>query len=112
MWSRYPRCVGTPNGSRVGWGEVSRLFHREDCLEAQGANGIAMSVLIKELIHTPEKVQRRDFVLNLASGLAPEAIEQTLAEYVVTPQLARCFEDALSFAKSAVTSAQNRNRGV
>jgi hypothetical protein len=71
-----------------------------------------MSVLIKELIHTPEKVQRGDFVLNLASGLAPEAIEQTLAEYVVTPQLARCFEDTLSFVKSGVTSAQNRNKGV
>jgi hypothetical protein len=71
-----------------------------------------MSVLIKELIHIPEKVQRGDFVLNLASGLAPEAIEQTLAEYVVTPQLARCFEDALSFVRSAVTSPQNRNKGA
>ena len=71
-----------------------------------------MSVLIKELIHIPEKVQRGDFVLNLASGLQADAIDQTLRDYVVTPQLARCFEDALSFIKSTVTSQQNRNKGA
>ncbi|MBA1445772.1 MAG: phage resistance protein [Chromatiales bacterium] len=68
--------------------------------------------LIKELIHIPEKVQRGDFVLNLASGLEPDAIDQTLKDYVVTPQLAKCFEDALSFIKSTVTSRQNRNKGA
>lgn len=68
--------------------------------------------LIKELIDIPEKVQRGDFVLNLASGLERDAIEQTLKEYVVTPQLAKCFEDALSFIKNAVTSHQNRNKGA
>lgn len=68
--------------------------------------------LIKELIHIPEKVQRGDFVLNLASGLEADAIEQTLQDYVVTPQLAKCFEDALSFIKSTVTSHQNRNKGA
>lgn len=68
--------------------------------------------LIKELIHIPEKVQRGDFVLNLASGLEADAIEQTLQDYVVTPQLAKCFEDALSFIKSTVGSHQNRNKGA
>lgn len=68
--------------------------------------------LIKELIHIPEKVQRGDFVLNLASGLEADAIEQTLKDYVVTPQLAKCFEDALSFIKSTVSSHQNRNKGA
>ncbi len=48
-------------------------------------------------------------MLNLASGLEAEAIEQTLKDYVVTQQLARCFEDALSFVKSTLPSAQNRN---
>ncbi len=67
---------------------------------------------IKELIEIPEKVQRGDFVLNLASGLEADAIEQTLRDYVVTPQLARCFEDALSFIKNAVSSHQNRNKGA
>lgn len=68
--------------------------------------------LIKELIHIPEKVQRGDFVLNLASGLEADAIEQTLQDYVVTPQLAKCFEDSLSFIKSTVGSHQNRNKGA
>ncbi|NEX20416.1 phage resistance protein [Thiorhodococcus mannitoliphagus] len=68
--------------------------------------------LIKDLIHIPERVQRGDFVLNLASGLEAEAIDRTLKDYVVTPQLARCFEDALSFVKSTVGSQQNRNKGA
>ncbi|WP_213455829.1 phage resistance protein [Thiocapsa sp.] len=71
-----------------------------------------MSDLIKDLIHIPERVQRGDFVLNLASGLEEDAVEQTLRDYVVTPQLARCFEDALSFVKSAVTGGRNRNKGA
>ncbi len=68
--------------------------------------------LIKELIHIPEKVQRGDFVLNLTTGLEADAIDQTLKDYVVTPQLAKCFDDALSFIKSSVTSQQNRNKGA
>lgn len=68
--------------------------------------------LMKELIHIPEKVQRGDFVLNLASGLEPDAIEQTLRDYVVTDQLAKCFDDALSFIKGAVTSNHNSNKGA
>ncbi len=68
--------------------------------------------LLKELIHIPEQVQRGDFVLNLASGLEADAIDRTLRDYVVTPQLARCFEDALSFIKSAVAGEQNRSKGA
>ena len=71
-----------------------------------------MPLLIKDLIHIPERVQRGDFVLNLASGLEADAVEQTLKDYVVTPQLARCFEDALSFIKSTAVSQQNRNKGA
>lgn len=66
--------------------------------------------LIKDLIPIPEQVQRGDFVLNLASGV--EQAEQTLRDYVVTPQLARCFDDALGFIKSAVTPTHNRNKGA
>ena len=67
--------------------------------------------LLKDLIPIPERVQRGDFVLNLASGLQKSAIHQTLADYVVTPQLARCFDDALAFIQSAVTGPHNRNKG-
>jgi len=68
--------------------------------------------LIKDLIEIPEKVQRGDFVLNLSSGLADEAIQQTLDQYVVTPQLAKSFDDALSFIKSTVVGNQNRQKGA
>ena len=68
--------------------------------------------LIKELIAIPEKVQRGDFVLKLSEGLAAAAIEQTLQDYVVTPQLAKSFDDALNFVKSAVDSNQNRQKGA
>ncbi len=68
--------------------------------------------LMKDLIDIPEKVQRGDFVLNLATGLADEAIDQTLAQYVVTPQLAKAFDDALGFIKSTVVSNQNRQKGT
>ncbi|MBN8431455.1 hypothetical protein JF535_11385 [Microbulbifer salipaludis] len=68
--------------------------------------------LIKDLIEIPEKVQRGDFVLNLSSGLADESINQTLSQYVVTPQLQKSFDDALSFIKSTVVGTQNRQKGA
>ncbi|MBR9910596.1 MAG: cell division protein ZapE [Gammaproteobacteria bacterium] len=68
--------------------------------------------LMKDLIEIPEKVQRGDFVLNLASGLAESAISQTLDQYVVTPQLVKSFDDALSFIKSTVVGSQNRQKGA
>jgi len=68
--------------------------------------------LIKDLIEIPEKVQRGDFVLNLSSGLADAAVSQTLGQYVVTPQLQKSFEDALSFIKSTVVGNQQRQKGA
>ncbi len=68
--------------------------------------------LIKDLIEIPENVQRGDFVLNLSSGLAETAVSQTLAQYVVTPQLQKSFDDALSFIKSTVVGNQNRQKGA
>ena len=53
--------------------------------------------LIKDLIQIPERVQRGDFVLNLASGLEVEAIEQTFKDSVVNR-----FEDDLSIAPEAI----------
>ncbi|UFP93612.1 hypothetical protein [Gloeobacter morelensis] len=56
--------------------------------------------LIKELIDIPERVQTGDFVLKLTEGvLRPE---DTLRDYVVTPQLVKCFDDALAFIRSAM----------
>ncbi len=60
--------------------------------------------LIKELINIPERVQKGDFVLRLAEDIdRPEVV---LDHYVVTPELANCFDSALSFIGNAV---QNRS---
>ncbi len=56
--------------------------------------------LIKDLIDIPERVQKGDFVLRLTEGVNDPA--ETLREYVVTPELAKCFDAALSFIRSAV----------
>ena len=62
--------------------------------------------LIQELIHIPERVQRGDFVLKLTEGVNDAA--ETLKEYVVTPELVKCFDAALSFIRSAVLGGTSK----
>ncbi len=62
--------------------------------------------LISELIELPERVRKGDFVLNLSKGVTEP--EKTLEQYVVTPQLVACFEDALGFIKSAVEAVSSK----
>ena len=45
--------------------------------------------LIKELIKIPKQIQRGDFVLRLSEGV--NRPEETLRQYVVTPELTACF---------------------
>ena len=59
-----------------------------------------MTTLIKELIDIPEEVRGGDFVLKLTDGVTQP--EQTLAPYVVTKQLAKCFDESLSLVKGSV----------
>jgi len=63
--------------------------------------------LISELIELPERVLKGDFVLNLSKGVTEP--EKTLDQYVVTPQLIACFEDALSFIRSAVDGVSSKS---
>ena len=65
-----------------------------------------MPKLISELLDLPERVRKGDFVLNLAKGVTEP--EKTLEQYVVTPQLAECFNDALSLIKTAVTAGNSK----
>ncbi|MGA1133202.1 MAG: DUF6079 family protein [Prochlorotrichaceae cyanobacterium] len=60
--------------------------------------------LIKDLIHIPDRVQKGDFVLRLTEGVTEEKAEQTVKDYVVTPALKDCFDNALSFIQSAIQS--------
>ena len=63
---------------------------------------------IADVFDLPERVHQGDFVLRLSEGV--ERAGQTLSDYVVTPQLARCFDDALSLIGSAVGA--NTSKGA
>lgn len=56
--------------------------------------------LISELIEVPERVQRGDFVLRLTEGV--NRADETLRDYVVTPELVDCFDNALAFIRSSL----------
>ena len=53
-------------------------------------------MLIKELISIPESVRKGDFVLRLTEGVDKDHADRTIADYEVTPQLAKCFGEALA----------------
>lgn len=56
--------------------------------------------LIKELIDIPERVQKGDYVLRLVEDIArPEVV---LKDYVVTEELAKLFDEALTLIRAAV----------
>ncbi len=61
---------------------------------------------LKEIFDLPEQVHQGDFVLKLADGL--EAPAATVRDYVVTPQLAKCFDQALGVVKGAVDSRTSK----
>ena len=56
--------------------------------------------LIKDLIEIPDRVQKGDFVLRLSEDI--EHPDVVLDNYVVTPELAKNFDAALTFIRSAV----------
>jgi hypothetical protein len=59
-----------------------------------------MATYIKDLIELPDQVRRGDFVLRLTEGVTKP--EETLDTYVVTPQLVRCFDDALGMIRAGI----------
>lgn len=65
-----------------------------------------MPKLISELLLLPERVRPGDFVLNLSTGISDP--EKTLEQYVVTPQLVECFDNALKMIKAAVNAGSNK----
>ena len=63
--------------------------------------------LLRELIEIPERVHQGDFVLKLADGISEPQAAATVASYVVTPQLARAFDEALGFIQRAITAKRS-----
>jgi len=58
--------------------------------------------LLRELIDIPERVQTNDFILKLSEGVTEAGAAATISSYVVTPQLARAFDQALGFIQGSV----------
>jgi len=63
------------------------------------------SPLLRDLIDIPERAHTDTFVLKLAEGLAHA--DETLADYVVTRQLAECFDQALDLIKGATSRGRS-----
>ena len=61
---------------------------------------------IADLIDIPSRIHQGDFVLKLTEGVQNE--DETLRSYVVTPQLARSFDQALGLIQSAVESGRSK----
>ncbi len=57
-------------------------------------NDVVPAMLIKDLINIPERIYANEFVIKLTEGI--ERPEETLDQYVVTAQLKRQYERALS----------------
>jgi|JI8StandDraft_2_1071088.scaffolds.fasta_scaffold00582_5 hypothetical protein len=62
--------------------------------------------LLKDLIEIPERVHQGDFVLKLSEGVTHA--DQTLRDYVVTPQLVDAFGNALGFIQQAVQTGSSK----
>ena len=67
-----------------------------------------MAEYIRDLLDLPAQVNKGDFVLNLTTGVNEKNASRTLQNYVVTPQLVSCFEQATGFIKSAMDSSQSK----
>ncbi|MGI8447170.1 MAG: phage resistance protein [Streptosporangiaceae bacterium] len=61
--------------------------------------------LLRDLIDIPDRVHAGDFVLTLNKGVTQES---TVRDYVATPQLARCFDEALGLIQSSVEGRASR----
>lgn len=64
--------------------------------------------LLRDLVDIPTSVQKSDFVISLSNGIADA--DRTVAQYVVTEQLATAFDQALGLVASAI--ADGRSKGA
>lgn len=61
---------------------------------------------LREIFDLPDQVHQGDFVLRLTDGLNSPA--QTVRDYVATPQLVKCFDQALGVVKGAIDSRMSK----
>jgi hypothetical protein len=60
--------------------------------------------LLRDLVAIPDEAYAGDFVLALAEGIGEES---TITEYVLTEQIAACFDQALGLIKSTVETSSS-----
>lgn len=61
---------------------------------------------LRQIFDLPDQVRQGDFVLRLTAGL--QAPAQTVHDYIATPQLVKCFDQALGVVKGAVDSSSSK----
>lgn len=67
-----------------------------------------MSVLLKDVIDIPERAGEEDYVLRLTDSVGADAVSRTLDQYVVTPDLANSFDQALGLVAESIGSDVSR----
>ena len=67
-----------------------------------------MSILLRDVIEIPERASAEDYVLRLTDSVGHDAVERTLADYVVTEALAGAFDDALGLVAEGISSGTSR----
>ncbi|MFI6576357.1 phage resistance protein [Nocardiopsis sp. NPDC050513] len=72
-----------------------------------GPGGTGNGRVISDLIDIPEAVQDGDLVVKLTESTTTRQA-QAIAEYVVTPQLAECFDQALETIRSSVADGKSQ----
>ncbi|MEO3766756.1 DUF6079 family protein [Streptomyces sp. B5E4] len=77
-------------------------------MAANPANGNPGTPLLRELINIKPEVSSSDYVLQLADATTPDGVAKALAEYVVTDDLVKHFNEALGIIKAAVDSHSSK----
>jgi len=63
---------------------------------------------LREVFTIPESTGTDDYVLRLSSSVQADQVAATLASYVVTPELAHAFDQALAVVEEAQRTGENR----
>lgn len=61
---------------------------------------------LREIFDLPEQIHQGDFVLRLTDGL--KAPTETVRDYIATPQLVKCFDQALGVVKGALDTQMSK----
>jgi hypothetical protein len=65
-------------------------------------------MLWRELIEIPAQIHKSDFVLNLSEGVEGARAQETVRQYVVTPQLVEAYRAALEQVRSSLRDGKSR----